>query len=129
MVSFTDIAEEARIAALSLADYASDMVDPTVRLGVTGLSRAGKTVFITSLVHNLTKGGRLPLFSAQASGRIASATLSPQPDDAVPRFEYETHLSALTGGGKPGSPAKWQRTIRPSTTRSAGASDAHFSRA
>ena len=27
--------------------------DPVVRLGVTGLSRAGKTVFITALVHNL----------------------------------------------------------------------------
>ena len=101
MVSFSNIAEEARLAALSIADYASDMVDPTVRLGVTGLSRAGKTVFITSLVHNLTKGGRLPLFSAHAGGRIASATLSPQPDDAVPRFEYETHLAALTGGGRP----------------------------
>ncbi|MFN0264150.1 YcjX family protein [Tepidamorphus sp. 3E244] len=99
MPLLSDIAEEARLTALSLADYASDIVDPTVRLGVTGLSRAGKTVFITSLVHNLTKGGRLPLFSAFSSGRIASAALRPQPDDAVPRFDYETHLAALTGGG------------------------------
>ncbi len=29
---------------------------------MTGLSRAGKTVFISSLVHNLLNGGRLPLF-------------------------------------------------------------------
>ena len=27
--------------------------EPVLRLGVTGLSRAGKTVFITALVHNL----------------------------------------------------------------------------
>ncbi|HGG63993.1 MAG TPA: YcjX family protein, partial [Rhodobacteraceae bacterium] len=32
----------------------------TVRLGVTGLSRAGKTVFITSLVANLLDRGRMP---------------------------------------------------------------------
>ncbi|MEC6999181.1 YcjX family protein [Brucella abortus] len=29
-------------------------------MGVTGLSRAGKTVFISALVHNLVHGGRLP---------------------------------------------------------------------
>ena len=70
---------------------------PSLRLGVTGLSRAGKTVFITSLVRNLVSGGRLPFFSAQAEGRLASAYLQPQPDDAVPRFDYEAHLAALGG--------------------------------
>jgi len=68
---------------------------PTMRLGVTGLSRAGKTVFITALVHNLLQGGRLPLFRAQQEGRIASAYLEPQPDDGVPRFQYEDHIAAL----------------------------------
>ena len=29
------------------------------------------------------------------SGRIAGARLSPQPDDAVPRFDYERHVRAL----------------------------------
>ncbi len=95
----SDIAEEARLAALNVADFASDLVEPTLRLGVTGLSRAGKTVFITALVHNLTRGGKLPLFSAHASGRIGRAYLRPQPDDTVPRFDYEAHLAALTGGG------------------------------
>ncbi len=88
---------EARIAARSLLDAAGGLVDPTLRLGVTGLSRAGKTVFITSLVQALTSGARLPLFRAHDEGRIARATLAPQPDDAVPRFEVETHLAALTG--------------------------------
>jgi predicted YcjX-like family ATPase len=94
---FENLAEEARLAALNVADYATDLVDPTVRLGVTGLSRAGKTVFITAMVHSLTCGGRLPLFSAFADGRIARAQLRPQPDDTVPRFDFETHRAALLG--------------------------------
>ena len=87
--------DEARLALLNIADMASGLVTPTVRLGVTGLSRAGKTVFITALVHNLVKGGRLPLFEAAASGRISRAYLEPQPDDAVPRFDYEAHVEKL----------------------------------
>ena len=66
-----------------------------VQLGVTGLARSGKTVFITALVHNLIAGGRLPFFERAAQGRIARAYLEPQPDDAVPRFAYEKHLAAL----------------------------------
>ncbi|WP_323053001.1 YcjX family GTP-binding protein [Siculibacillus lacustris] len=71
------------------------LATPTLRLGVTGLSRAGKTVFITALVHNLVNGGRLPLFEPVARGRLARATLEPQPDDAVPRFELEAHVATL----------------------------------
>jgi len=76
---------------------AGDLLRPTVRLGVTGLARAGKTVFITSMVHNLLHGGRLPFFDAMAQGRIERVYLEPQPDDDVPRFAYEEHLSAMTG--------------------------------
>ena len=68
---------------------------PTIRLGVTGLSRAGKTVFITALVRNLLAGGRLPFFPVMAEGRFRRAYLEPQPDDAVPRFPYEDHLAKL----------------------------------
>ncbi|HXW26820.1 MAG TPA: YcjX family protein [Xanthobacteraceae bacterium] len=93
--SLSTIAEEARLAARALADFAGHVVNPTVRLGVTGLSGAGKTVFITALVHALVNGGRLPVFEALTSGRIARARLKPQPDDAVPRFDYETHARAL----------------------------------
>ena len=71
--------------------------EPVIRLGVTGLSRAGKTVFITSLVANLLDRGRMPGLQAAGSGRIQAAFLQPQPDDTVPRFDYETHLAALTG--------------------------------
>lgn len=71
--------------------------DPVIRLGVTGLSRAGKTVFITSLVANLMDRGRMPQLQAAATGAIRTAYLQPQPDDTIPRFDYETHLAALTG--------------------------------
>ena len=60
--SFSDIVEEARLSARALLDYGDSFFNPTVRLGVTGLSRAGKTVFITALVHGLTRGGRFPVF-------------------------------------------------------------------
>ncbi len=93
--SFQDMVEEARLSAQALIDYGEHFFNPTVRLGVTGLSRAGKTVFITALIHGLTRGGRFPVFDAYASGRIARAHLAPQPDDAVPRFAYESHLRAL----------------------------------
>ncbi|WP_367714613.1 YcjX family protein [Nitratireductor sp. GISD-1A_MAKvit] len=95
MASLTTYTDEARIALDTLADRATSFISPSLRIGVTGLSRAGKTVFITALVHNLLHGGRLPLFQAQASGRISRAYLEHQPDDAVPRFQYEDHIAAL----------------------------------
>ncbi len=95
MAGLTTFGDEARIALDTLAGRAAGLVTPSLRLGVTGLSRAGKTVFITALVHNLVHGGRLPLFEAQKNGRIARAYLEHQPDDAVPRFQYEDHVAAL----------------------------------
>jgi predicted YcjX-like family ATPase len=94
---FSDIVEEARLSARALRDYGDHFFNPTVRLGVTGLSRAGKTVFITALIHGLTRGGRFPIFEPFATGRIARARLEPQPDDAVPRFDYENHVRTLIG--------------------------------
>jgi predicted YcjX-like family ATPase len=94
-VKLSTLASDARQALIDIADRAGGVVSPNVRLGVTGLSRAGKTVFITALVHNLLQGGRLPLFKAYASGRITGASMAPQPDDAVPRFDYERHVADL----------------------------------
>src|SRR5436305_8236839 len=96
MPSLTHITEEIRLAGRALGEFGFGLFNPTVRLGVTGLSGAGKTVFITALVHQLLHGGRLPVFEALSSGRIVRARLEPQPDDAVPRFDYETHVRALT---------------------------------
>ena len=93
----TTIADEIGIALGNLADAATAPFTPTLRLGVTGLSRSGKTVFITALVHNLLTGGRLPGFAALAEGRFIGARLAQYPDAAIPRFAYEQHLEALTG--------------------------------
>jgi predicted YcjX-like family ATPase len=87
--------------------YLSGLTAPTVRLGVTGLARSGKTVFITTLVRTLTEGGRLPFFIPYAERRVLSAILEPQPDDAVPRFDYEGHLAALLS-----DPPRWPESTR-----------------
>jgi predicted YcjX-like family ATPase len=84
------------------AERVSDAVthslfEPVIRLGVTGLARSGKTVFITSLVANLLDRGRMPGLLAAQQGRIEATFLQPQPDDTVPRFDYEAHIGALTG--------------------------------
>ena len=79
------------------ATLSETLFEPTLRIGVTGLSRAGKTVFITALIANLLDRGRMPALAAEAEGRVLAAFLQPQPDDTVPRFAYEDHLAALTG--------------------------------
>ncbi len=79
----------------AVAQVSGAMLEPVVRLGVTGLSRAGKTVFITSLVANLMDRARMPQLAS--AGRIEAAFLQPQPDMTLPRFDYEAHLAALTG--------------------------------
>ncbi|WP_264601922.1 YcjX family GTP-binding protein [Rhodobium gokarnense] len=94
-LNLTTLTDDAWLALNNVADFATGLVTPSVRLGVTGLSRAGKTVFITALVHNLIKGGRMPLFEPMATGRLARASLQPQPDDAVPRFDYEAHVADM----------------------------------
>ncbi len=91
----SDFIEQTRLAARAFAEFSGHLFNPTVRLGVTGLSRAGKTVFITALVHGLVRGGRFPVFEPLSSGRIAGAKLAPQPDDAVPRFDYERHVRSI----------------------------------
>ena len=87
--------DELKLSLGTLTERLAGLANPSVRIGVSGLSRAGKTVFITSLVHNLLHGGRLPLFDPYRSGRISSAKLEPQPDDNVPRFSYEPHIKEL----------------------------------
>ncbi|AEQ51898.1 YcjX family protein [Pelagibacterium halotolerans] len=103
----TTIADELGIALGNLADAATGTVTPTLRLGVTGLSRAGKTIFITALIHNLLTGARLPGFAPMAEGRLIGARLAEHPDNATPRFAYENHLAALMG-----TPPVWPESTR-----------------
>ena len=102
----TDLTDQTGDALRAATAYVDDLTTPTLRLGVTGLSRAGKTVFITALVHTLTAGGAVPAIGAIALPGFR-AFLEPQPDDDVPRFAYEGHLAALTG-----SPAAWPDSTR-----------------
>jgi hypothetical protein len=88
--------QEFRAGAANLGAYVAGLGQPTIRLGVTGLSRAGKTVFITGMVHALLAGGRMPAFRAMGEGRLAGARIVEHPDDALPRFAYEDHLATLT---------------------------------
>ena len=104
MSVFSDLVFEAGLVARSLGDY---FAGGAVRLGVTGLSRSGKTVFLTALVSNLIAGARLPVLAASAEGRITRARLEPQPDDAVPRFGYEDHVASLMGPDR-----QWPQSTR-----------------
>ncbi len=96
-MNFTDIVDAGKISIGGLKDFANGLFHPTLRLGVTGLSRSGKTVFITSLVHALLNGAPLPMFEAYARGRIKRIYLEPQPDDDIPRFPYDEHIKTLSG--------------------------------
>lgn len=103
----TTITDELGIALSNLADSATGVLTPTLRLGVTGLSRAGKTIFITALVHNLLTQGRLPGFAPLAEGRFIGARLAEYPDATIPRFAYEQHLASLTA-----NPPVWPESTR-----------------
>ncbi len=93
----SSITDTARLVAGNIGDFAHDLFVPTLRLGVTGLSRAGKTVFTSALVHNLLHGGRLPMLDVMAEGRFIRAYLQPQPDYDLPRFDYERHIADMLG--------------------------------
>ena len=103
---FSDLADSTADAVRSAGTYLEDLTTPTVRLGVTGLSRAGKTVFITALVHALTEGTASPALMPHRLPGFR-AFLEPQPDDDIPRFAYEQHLDALAG-----DPPQWPRSTR-----------------
>jgi uncharacterized protein len=106
-VRLSDFSDTTADAVRSAGALLADLTTPSLRLGVTGFARSGKTVFITALVRNLIAGGRLPFFAAMAQGRIQRAYLEPQPDDEVPRFAYEEHLSQLAS-----DPPQWPLSTR-----------------
>ncbi len=74
--------------------------DRSLRLAVTGLSRSGKTAFITSFINQLlhinsTDENHLPLFDAARDRRILAVKRVEQRDLSIPRFEYENNLQCL----------------------------------
>jgi predicted YcjX-like family ATPase len=81
----------------AFASLSGAFFEPVIRLGVTGLARSGKTIFITGLVANLMNRGRMPQLAAAAEGRISAAWLQPQPHDTVARFDFESYLASISG--------------------------------
>ncbi len=70
-----------------------DYVRPrTVRIGVTGLARAGKTVLLTALAARLLAD----------RARFAAVALAPSGAESLPRFDPAAHLAALAA-----DPPRW----------------------
>ncbi|TKF24256.1 YcjX family protein [Vibrio genomosp. F6] len=73
-------------------------MDSHLRIAVTGLSRAGKTAFITSMVNQLLHTSthqNLPLLSAARDGRLIGAKRVPQTNMMIPRFAYDDAMESL----------------------------------
>ncbi|MCK6452467.1 MAG: YcjX family protein [Alphaproteobacteria bacterium] len=87
-------------------DLAELLKGSTVNLAVTGLSRSGKTVFITSLVHNLLSAlhqpHRMPLLKVVGEARLVAARLAGGKPGRLPRFPYERNIERMAA-----SPADW----------------------
>ncbi len=85
-------------------------VDRHLRLAVTGLSRSGKTAFITAMVNQLlsvNNGARLPMLSAVREERLLGVKRVPQRDLGIQRFTYDEGLAQLYG-----NPPSWPTPTR-----------------
>ncbi|WP_394125675.1 YcjX family protein [Vibrio hepatarius] len=91
-------------------DLISRSMDSHVRIAVTGLSRAGKTAFISSLVNQLlhtSTHDSLPLFAASRDKRLVGAKREPQTNMMVPRFAYDDAMEHVHS-----HPPKWPEPTR-----------------
>lgn len=74
-------------------------LDQHVNLAVTGLSRSGKTAFITSLVNQLLNEGQgqpLSLFNVVHQGRFIAAKRVPQQRVYIKRFDYDGAINQFS---------------------------------
>src|SRR3984957_5060712 len=95
-------------AVLSASRLATDVlqVRSTIRIGITGLARAGKTALLTSLAANLlaVSAGRpaLPAVSDRLRGRRLRVSIAPAAASNIPRFDVASHIAALAA-----DPPRW----------------------
>jgi predicted YcjX-like family ATPase len=86
-------------ASERLASSVGDLAGSTVWLAVTGLSRSGKTVFITSLIHNLLSSlhnpNRMPLLNVIGERRLIAANLEGAKAHKLPRFPYLANVAKM----------------------------------
>ena len=100
-------------AGAQLAGAVDRLNNTPVRVAVTGLSRAGKTVFLTSLLSNLLASGAgrdtLPALRAVLDrggvGRLGRVRLLPTGAETTPRFDHAAKLAELAAAS-PGWPAR-----------------------
>ena len=100
MASLTDPLGLLRDATFGATELGRSLLgQDRIRLAVTGLTRAGKTVFLTSLVANLLAAGQgqrtLPALEQAAGGRLRSVRVVPAGVQSLPRFDVGAHLAAL----------------------------------
>ena len=102
--------------AVNLAELAGGS---TVWLAVTGLSRSGKTVFITSLIHNLLSSlhnpNRMPLLDVVGERRLIAARLEGAKATGCRAFPMRTISSKMAG-------RRTGRSAPPTSARSASRS-------
>src|SRR5260370_25778218 len=81
---------------LSLGELAGSA---TVSLAVTGLSRSGKTVFATTLIHNLLScahnPNRMPLLGVVGERRLIAATIAGASANRLPSFPYRDNIEKM----------------------------------
>lgn len=107
--------EAGRIAELIGTKTTERVAERSVRLAITGLSRSGKTVAATAIVHNLLCAARhpelMPFLSVVAEGRLLGARFVDRPDLHLPSFPYREVLTVLTGD-PPGWPEPTEQINR-----------------
>jgi predicted YcjX-like family ATPase len=98
---------------LGASHLATDVLQlrSTIRIGITGLARAGKTALLTSLAANLLalSAGRpaLPAVSDGLRGRRLKVTIAPAAASNIPRFDVASHVASLAA-----DPPRWpERTM------------------
>ncbi|SDS40289.1 hypothetical protein SAMN05216198_1869 [Halopseudomonas litoralis] len=89
----------------SVRQQAASLGSPHLRIGVTGLSRAGKTTFITSLINQLENHQRGLLARRAPFDRLEAVRW--QRDGVEQPFAYLQALEALAG-----EPARWPESTR-----------------
>lgn len=86
-----------KLLGQQMEEWAHRGLDQHLRVGITGLSGAGKTAFITALVHQLLNAERdhLPMWEVLAEGRWLGAQRARQPDLTLAPFDYDAAMACL----------------------------------
>ncbi|PVZ67717.1 YcjX family protein [Pelagibaculum spongiae] len=90
------LAENALVGRRAAKKQLQRISDRRFSIGITGLSRSGKTTFITSLINQLLQGesAKLGGFAPAMDQRLLGAKIHPLDD--LPLFPYQASLANLT---------------------------------